>query len=272
MPSSEHAQTEQIQLFLSPPHPCAYLDGQASQMVFFDPRSTPQPWIYQSALEAGFRRSGNHVYRPHCPRCHACVPVRIPVPHFRPNRSQRRCWRRNLSSLRIRTRSAQFDSEHFRLYREYTRQRHPDGGMAEADETRYLDFLTTHWCRTLFVEFRQDERLLAVAVTDVLPQALSAVYTFFEPQMSSLGLGVFAVLWQIEEARRRGLSHLYLGYWIAESEKMRYKEGYRPLEAWDGERWRRFEAGDPLLPAASGGLASERRRFSGARFSPIMAL
>ena len=87
---------------------------------------------------------------------------------------------------------------------------------------------------------------MGVAVTDVLPNALSAVYTFFDPGQSARSPGTFAILWQIAEAHRRGLAHLYLGYWIGACRKMSYKERFRPIEAWDGRQWRRYGPDDPL--------------------------
>ena len=109
--------------------------------------------------------------------------------------------------------------------------------MENADEERYMSFLTTHWCKTQFVEFHCQRQLMAVAVTDVLPNVLSAVYTFFDPALERFSPGVLAILWQIEEARRRGLEYLYLGYWIAESPKMAYKIRFRPAQILVNNEW-----------------------------------
>ncbi len=246
MQQDPHRGGAQTALYLTPEHPCAYLPERPSQTLFVDPACRPDPTFYEYLLAVGFRRSGNHVYRPHCPGCRACVPVRIPVQGFQPRRSQRRCLKRSAERLEVVARPAEFDGEHFALYRRYTARRHPEGGMADADETAYLEFLRTLWCETLFVELRLDDRLLAVAVTDRLPHALSAVYTFFDPDLHDHSPGVLAILWQIEQARQWDLAHLYLGYWIEDCDKMRYKGEYRPLEAWDGQVWRRFGAGQPL--------------------------
>ncbi len=235
-----------LALYLTPEHTCSYLPGRLSQTLFLDPYVQPLPSLLQTLLSLGFRRSGDHVYRPQCPNCRSCVAVRIPVADFQPRRSQRRCRRRNADEVQVRIKPPELDADHHRLYLRYTRARHAGGSMADMDEGHYLEFLTTRWCDTLFVEFRRGEQLMAVAVTDRLPNALSAVYTFFDPLLSEFSPGVYSVLWQISEARRRGLEHLYLGYWIGESEKMSYKEQYRPLEAWDGREWRRFEAGEAL--------------------------
>jgi arginyl-tRNA--protein-N-Asp/Glu arginylyltransferase len=242
-PPDDHS----IALYLTPEHDCSYLSGQLARTLFIDPATPTNPVLYQYLLSAGFRRSGDHVYRPHCNACQACVPVRVPVAGFTPRRSQRRCWRALADRVEVNFEPSGFQQEHYQLYLRYTASRHREGGMAEADEERYLDFLLTRWCPSEFLTFRLDGRLLAVAVTDVLPDALSAVYTFFDPELSHLGLGTFAILRQIDEARRRGLRHLYLGYWIGECQKMSYKEKFRPIEAWDGRQWRSYDAGVPLV-------------------------
>jgi arginine-tRNA-protein transferase len=132
---------------------------------------------------------------------------------------------------------ARFNEEHFRLYKRYTASRHPDGGMAEMGEEEYLGFLSTNWGRTFLTEFRLEEKLMAVAAYDQVEDGLSAVYTFFDPELEKNSPGRLAILWQIEEARRLGLHYLYLGYWIAESPKMSYKTDYRPIEKFLDGHW-----------------------------------
>ena len=232
--------------YLSPDHDCTYRARETARTLFVDPSFPMNLDAYQELIDHGFRRSGGHVYRPYCPRCQACVALRVPAQAFRPKRSQRRCWKKNRPVLDVRVRPAGFDDEHFELYRRYTGGRHPEGSMREATPEVYLDFLAASWTETHFCEFRRNGRLVAVAVTDMLPRGLSAVYTFFEPELESLSLGVFAVLWQIEQAKNLGLPWLYLGYWIEDCRKMHYKEEYRPVEAWTGSEWRRFGAGAPI--------------------------
>lgn len=246
MLESSRQSSDEIGLYLTPEHRCGYFPERIAQTLFLDPLARPDHGLFGRLLGLGFRRSGDHIYRPRCPGCRACVPIRIRVQEFQPARRHSRCWRNNNESVSVRIKPPVFEAEHHALYLAYTSHRHPEGGMAEADEQHYMEFLTTHWCHCHFVEFRHRGRLMAIAVTDQLLNGLSAVYTFFDPELSAHSPGVFAILWQIEEARRRGLEHLYLGYWIRESQKMNYKEGYRPLEAWDGQRWRRFGPGEEL--------------------------
>lgn len=224
------------EIYLSHPQPCDYLPGETAQMVFLPP-DTPLSMSQYSVLVAkGFRRSGQLVYRPHCPDCRACIPVRIPTARFLPTRSQRRCWHRN-QDLTVIAREAEFRREHYELYLRYLKARHADGSMVDSTPEDYMNFLTCPWCDTLFYEFRWQDRLLAVAVVDLLDDALSAVYTFFDPDEARRGLGTYAILWEIAAAERMELKWLYLGYWIARCGKMAYKNKFQPLEYFHDNRW-----------------------------------
>lgn len=235
-----------LDLYLTGHQVCSYQAERQTRSLFVDPLAPINGSHYQWLLENGFRRSGRFIYRPACPHCRSCVPVRIPLADFVPDRSQRRNQRLN-AGLAIHVRPAGFDPEHYALYQTYLRARHPDGAMAEGTEDNYRRFLLEPWGgETLFIEWRQGDRLVAVAVTDVLPTALSAVYTFFDPADADLAPGTHAVLGQVAEGQRRGLEHLYLGYWIDDCRKMRYKERFRPLEAWNGRQWRRYQRGEPV--------------------------
>ncbi|MGQ9660216.1 MAG: arginyltransferase [Thermochromatium sp.] len=245
-PSTGHARL--LPLYLTGEHDCSYLTGVRARTLFVDPGARIDGATYQRFIDQGFRRSGTYIYRPACCGCLACVPVRLPVAEFAPNRSQRRNWRLNAPDIRVGDVPAAFYPEHFDLYRRYLTARHADGTMAEdATEDSYRRFLVESWGGTTrFIELRLEGRLVGVAVTDVLEQGLSAVYTFFDPELGRRALGTFGVLTQIQTARRLGRPYLYLGYWIAESRKMVYKERFRPIEAWDGQTWRRFERAQPL--------------------------
>lgn len=220
------------------PQRCSYLPDRLAVSMVADPRATLSPALYAELVTLGFRRSGVQVYAPHCPDCRACVPTRVPVAAFRPNRSQRRALGRN-ADLQVVLTEPHLNQEYFDLYRRYLGTRHPGGGMDEPTPEGFADFLVSGPGTSVFAEFRVQGRLLGVAVTDVLANGLSAVYTFFEPdEGGARGLGTYAVLWQIEEARRRGLPHLYLGYWIEACAKMRYKARFRPIEGYLEGEWR----------------------------------
>ena len=163
----------------------------------------------------------------------------MPVREFAPARGQRRVWNRN-RDIEVVEKPARFEPAHFDLYRRYQAGRHPDSGMNDADPQKYLGFLASRQVETVFFELRAESRLLGVAVADVLPDGLSAVYTFYDPDLPQRGLGVYAVLWEIAETARRGLDYLYLGYWIAESPKMSYKTNYQPVEVLQDGHWTRL--------------------------------
>lgn len=226
-----------LRVFLSPTHPCGYLPGRSARSAFADPAHPLSPALYQRLLEMGFRRSGRHIYQPYCEGCRSCVPVRVPAAEFVADRSQRRCLQRNVDlELRIETR---LTDTHYALYRRYLQSRHPGAGMDADDRGAFHTFLectaldVRYWCLYLA------DQLLAVAVVDHLPDALSAVYTFYDPVQAARGLGNLAVLRQIGYARSTGLTHVYLGYWIGECRKMAYKQRFHPLEQLASGGWRR---------------------------------
>lgn len=230
-------QSDALKLYLSAPHPCSYFPDRTAQTLFADPSLLMTTRIYGHFADRGFRRSGCYVYRPHCPDCNACIPARIPVADFAPTRSQRRTWARN-QDLQVEP-TGVMTPEQLALYQRYLEHRHPGSIMNEPETSHPLETLAGRWSDTRFYEFRSPEALLAVAVVDHLPGALSAVYTFFEPEMPQRGLGVYAVLWEIEHARRLGHDHLYLGYWIRDCRKMAYKTQYRPLDIYVDGHWER---------------------------------
>jgi leucyl-tRNA---protein transferase len=236
-----------IALYLTGEHPCSYLPGLAARTLFVDPLARIEAPIFQALLEQGFRRSGNHIYRPACRGCRACISLRIPVEAFEPNRSQRRNFCANAAKVTVADGPPMFRPEHFALYQRYLQARHPEGSMAEGTSENYRNFLIDPWGgETRLLEFRLDGQLMAVAVTDVTPEGLSAVYTFFDPDLSGQAPGTFAILCQIKAAKRLGLPYLYLGYWIEACGKMSYKSRFRPLEAWNGREWERFGPGQPI--------------------------
>jgi len=226
----------ELPFYVTPPHPCSYLDDRQATTVFVDPGFPLSMAHYSELANLGFRRSGEHVYRPECAQCKLCIPVRIPVEQFKPNRAQRRCLRRN-QDLDIHIVEAKYSEEHFKLYRRYMSARHAGGGMDKDDPEAYQSLIGAHWCDSRLIEFRLQNRLVAVAVTDQFPQGMSAVYTFFDPDLNSRSLGVFAVLTEIRLLQEAARSCLYLGYWNPQTPKMAYKNNYAPLEFFNQNGW-----------------------------------
>ena len=229
--------------YSTPEHPCSYLADELARTAFVDPNCPKSTALYSMLLQHGFRRSGGHIYRPYCQTCSACVPVRVQVRAFVPSRRHRRTRRAN-EDLQVQVTEARYDDEIFALYHRYLKSRHPRGGMDHPTPESFQSFLLCGWGQTEFVEFRVAGSLAAVAVTDIVDDGLSAVYTFFDPKYARRGLGTNALLWQIAEASRRGFPYLYLGYWIERSPKMAYKNKFIPQEHYRDGQWQ-------LVPSAT---------------------
>lgn len=225
-----------IKLFFSVPHACPYLSGEEATTLVIDPDLAVNAALLSKLTRTGFRRSGDMIYRPHCARCQACVSVRVSTKYFTPTRSQRRVRHRN-RDLRVVQELAGFKSEHFELYLRYQAHRHPDSSMCDPDPEKYESFLISGRAHTLFYTMYLADQLVGVAVADQLTDGLSAVYTFFEPSHAKRSLGTYAILWQIEQAKRQQLDWVYLGYWIRQSQKMSYKAQFRPLQGYIDNRW-----------------------------------
>ncbi|GGJ84420.1 arginyltransferase [Pseudomonas matsuisoli] len=225
-----------LRFYATQPHPCSYLPDEQATTLFLDPSQPMDVKVYADLSEVGFRRSGDHLYRPHCQQCNGCIPARIPSADFQPNRQQKRILKRNVS-VQVAAMKPRFTEEYYALYSRYIEERHADGDMYPPSREQFSTFLVRDLSFCRFFEFRLEGRLIAVAVTDVLPNGLSAVYTFYDPDEERRSLGRFAILWQIAEARRLGLNAVYLGYWIKNCRKMNYKTEYRPIELHVNQRW-----------------------------------
>ncbi len=228
--------SQKIALYATPEHPCSYLPEQQAVSVFIDPSMNIPLHTYSQLSDLGFRRSGNHYYRPHCPQCQACIPIRIPVQLFQASRSQRRIWKKG-ATLNVAVQNPDFHEDQYLLYEKYISQRHADGDMYPPSRDQYRSFLIQGVATTRFVEFSIDDTLISIAVVDELEDGLSAIYTFFDPEQEQYSPGTLAVLWQIEEAKRRKLRFLYLGYYIRDCQKMRYKTQFKPYEALVNDIW-----------------------------------
>jgi arginyl-tRNA--protein-N-Asp/Glu arginylyltransferase len=230
------SETTQLRFFLTPEHPCSYLHDRQAKTLFLDPRETVSAQLYSKLTNFGFRRSGAHLYRPQCAGCTACIPTRLRVANFVPNRSQKRCERRN-ADLRFELASASYSPAAFALYERYIASRHGDGDMYPASEDQFRSFLLSPWAATYFLCAWLGTELVAVAVFDRLETGLSAVYTFYEPRLDARSLGTQMILEEIRLTQTLGLSFLYLGYWIRDSEKMRYKTNFRPVQLLVNGQW-----------------------------------
>lgn len=228
-----------LRFFTTPSHPCSYLPGQEATTLFLDPAVMPDQSLHTQLSWHGFRRSGDYLYRPHCANCHACLPARVRVADFQPNRRFRRILQHN-SDLRISRATPSAAESYWELYQRYINLRHQDGDMYPPSRQQYEQFLLSQWGNSHFLCFHQGEHLLAVAVTDQLDDGLSAVYCFFEPDAAARSLGVYAILSQLQACQAQQLPYLYLGYLIRHCRKMAYKEDFGPLEVLTDTGWQRL--------------------------------
>lgn len=227
---------ESIRLFRTAPHPCSYKEGETAATIFVDPELSIGQHLNSRLTEMGYRRSGAHLYRPDCEHCRACISCRVPVAQFRRGKRFQRIWNRN-ADLRVEQCSELRGDEAFLLYQDYIEKRHSDGDMYPATEEQFDAFIRSKTEGGQYFCFYLEDRLIAVGVNDVLDSGLSAVYTFFDPQLEKRSLGNYVVLWQIEQARKQQMDYLYLGYWIKDCQKMQYKSTFRPLEMLIEGKW-----------------------------------
>lgn len=230
----------EIQLYLTPPHSCSYLVEHDARMLFVNPNENIDIQTLSRLSRDGFRRSGDFIYKPQCKHCTQCLSVRLPVHLFKPNKSQKRTLKKNQDLSVTRIRSSEATEEHYYLYERYIHQRHSDGDMFPPSPEQFIKFLVESSVDTFFLEFRLDEKLICVATCDNLDDGISAVYTFFHPDYDKRSLGTLAILLQIDWAKKNQKEYVYLGYWVPESQKMRYKQNFMPLDIMINNRWQRI--------------------------------
>ena len=239
------------QFYLTAPTSCPYLPGQEERKVFTHLVGERAAELNDLLTHGGFRRSQSIAYRPACETCRACISVRVVVDDFKPTRNMRRVLELN-TDIMGEMRSATPTSEQYSVFRAYLDARHRDGGMADMTVLDYAMMIEDSHVDTRLIEYRlrgPDSGIsgrgagdiLAVALTDVLSDGLSMVYSFFEPDARDRSPGTFMILDHIARARKLGLPYVYLGYWVAGSRKMDYKGRFRPQERLMPAGWTRYE-------------------------------
>ncbi len=248
--------TEQLgikfpQFYLTVPAPCPYLPDRLERKVFTQLKGSLAVPLNDALSHAGFRRSQNIAYKPACDACDACISVRIVADEFKPSASYRRVMRQN-SNIQSSIVPPLATGAQFSILRAYLNLRHSGGGMSDMSVLDYSAMIEESAVNTQLIEYRlreennfadhPDGRLVAVALTDILSDGLSMVYTFFEPGLSKRSLGTFMILDHIKRTLAEELSYVYLGYWVADCSKMDYKSRFKPIEALGSEGWQPLEA------------------------------
>ncbi|MEZ9596891.1 arginyltransferase [Shewanella sp. 10N.261.52.F9] len=214
--------------------PCSYLDDQQEQLMVLQ-EDVIDVNLFEQLLALGFRRSGSMIYKPQCPQCSACLPIRLSIDDFSLSKRQKRTMKNNqdLSWKIVEHKTEQ----QYALYERYVNTRHHDGSMFPATPEQYDSFATATWMQPLFIELRLSDELIGVAITDVLPHSLSAIYSYFAPEYDKRSLGSLLILLQTQIAKMMKKQFLYLGYQIDESRKMNYKRDYRPHQILTQSGW-----------------------------------
>ncbi|MGH7043573.1 MAG: arginyltransferase [Acetobacteraceae bacterium] len=224
--------------YTTAPLPCPYVAGRTERKVVTEITGPDAEALHDRLSRAGFRRSHNIAYAPVCPNCQSCLPIRIPVDRFEPDRSLRRIARQNAAVEGFEA-PCHATAEQFQLFQRYQLARHGGGDMATMSFYDYRAMVEDTPIETFMVEFRDpDDRLVGACLADRLGDGLSAVYSFFAPDLAARSLGTHAILWLVDYARSHGQPYVYLGYWVPESRKMAYKARFKPSEILVGGTWR----------------------------------
>ncbi len=231
------------QFYVTAPQPCPYLDGRQERKLFTALQGDEAQKLNDGLSQQGFRRSQNVLYRPSCADCSACLSARIDVRKFKIRKSQKRVLKRN-NELERRATSPWATEDQYQLFRKYLSARHASGGMADMDVFEFAAMIEETPIRTRVIEYGIGSKLMAVALTDLIADGLSMVYSFYEPKPAVLSLGTYLILDHIALAKEANLPYLYLGYWVPGSPKMGYKARFSGLEIYYKNKWQALDDPD----------------------------
>ncbi len=241
MSSPKELPLQKLQFYVTTPYPCGYIANNLAQSLIASPHHVVDAQVYSELIKQGFRRSGKFAYRPHCEHCNQCVPVRIILDQFTPTRSQKRAYKQH-NDLTAKLLPLEYHQKHFTLYQQYQSNRHPSESelsktTRNEEKEQYQQFLCQSNVESLMVEFSDEQgKIIIVSVIDIVEDGVSAVYTFYDTEQKA-SYGTYAIMWLIDWTKDLGLPYLYLGYWIAESQKMAYKENFQAQEKLINGEW-----------------------------------
>ncbi len=242
MSSPKELPLQKLQFYVTTPYPCGYIAKNRAQSLIASPHHLVDAEVYSELIQQGFRRSGKFAYRPHCEQCNKCVPVRIVLDQFIPTRSQKRAYKQH-SDLTATLLPLDFNQTHVELYSAYQALRHTteedmNQNTGSSEEEQYKQFLCQSNVDSMMVEFKNAQnQVKIVSVIDVVKDGHSAVYTFYDAAELQASYGTYAIMWLIEWTKKLNLPYVYLGYWIAESQKMAYKEKFNHQEKLINGEW-----------------------------------
>lgn len=229
-----------LKFYMTATSPCPYLEGKRERKAFTSLSISDADAVHNALSKSGFRRSQTIAYRPACPSCNACRSVRVPVRDFEFTRRRRRIMNVNKDVIGTPVKS-EASREQYRLLKKYLASRHPGGGMSDMSSRDYFSMVNDSPVQSMVLEYRlgndPDAPLIAAAITDIMRDGLSMVYSFFDPEFATRSLGNYVILDHIQRTADLGLPHVYLGYWVENSPKMAYKRDFGPLEVLNGDRW-----------------------------------
>ena len=227
---------DSIQFYVTTKYSCGYIKHQSAQSLVATPYKKVNNKAYSNLIKQGFRRSGQYVYKPHCGNCQACIPIRLSVNNFSISRSQKRV-KKTHSNIQAKVLPLKFNEEHYELYIQYQNNRHRSQNESEDDIADYNEFLIRSNVESKLIEFRLNNKLVMISIIDLLEDGVSAVYTFYNCRYKKNSFGTFSILWLIDYCINHGIPYLYLGYWINQSNKMRYKINFKPYELMIDSLW-----------------------------------
>ncbi len=239
MNTTSNKSLNDIQFYVTTNYSCGYIKERNARSLVAAPYKKVNAKAYNDLIQSGFRRSGQYVYKPQCKDCQACVPIRLVISNFLLSRSQKRV-KKNHKNIQAKILPLAFHQEHYNLYTDYQNKRHQLNSKLEEDIVEYKDFLVSSNVNSKLIEFRDNERLVMVTVVDNIEEGLSAVYTFYDCDEEKKSYGTFSILWLIDYCLKNKLSYLYLGYWINQSNKMKYKINFKPYELMIDGLWKQM--------------------------------
>jgi len=243
-----------LKFYMTATSPCPYLEGERERKAFTSLAIDDADAVHNALSQSGFRRSQNIAYRPTCPSCNACRSIRVLARDFEFGKGDRRIVRRN-TDLTAQPVKADPSREQYRLLKKYLSARHPKGGMSDMSSRDYFSMVTDSPVQGMVIEYRlgsdPEAPLVAAAITDIMRDGLSMVYSFFDPDDANRSLGTYMILDHIRRTAELGLPHVYLGYWVENSPKMAYKRQFAPLEVLNGDHWELLDLSEQPDPSST---------------------